>query len=72
MKSSEKKDRGCLLNLEQFGTQLLEFEFGEVWVCDDCKKQLASPYQPKLCTFCEKEHTVNKMQIRGASNEARE
>jgi len=36
-----------MLNLAQCGTQLPDF--GKVWVCDDCEKQLATPDQPKLC-----------------------
>ena len=36
-----------MLDLAQCGTQLPDF--GQVWVCDDCKKQLVTPDQPKPC-----------------------
>ena len=68
----EREEAQRQMNLEQYGSQLPEF--GEVYVCDDCKKQLATDIRilpkPKFCPFCKKEHTVNRTQIR-ASNEAR-
>ena len=64
----EREEGQRQINLETFGMQIEPI--GEFWVCDVCKRHLASPYKPKFCPFCETLYSVNKMQIRGASNEA--
>ena len=66
----EREEGQRELNLEAFGMQIEEV--GDFWVCDSCDRALASPFQPKFCPLCETPYSVNKRQVRGASNEPHE